>query len=278
MTELVEHGVHLVEGEQGRSSRGGLHDVQMVRHHGLGLEQPALGHIGVHPGAPTLAGPGIGIEEEEPQGRLIQKDFKDLHIRVVSGQGRARFEAQPIELPGEVEDPLPQHAIHLKVGLQGLRIDGVALGPKLLRVEAPIPGFQCVPAPLAVDQGLQRGAFAPGVGHGPGGQPAQHRFHGFRRLRRLIGHGVSRVVFKAQEGRFLCPELQDRQDPSPVIKFATAMAPGLGGLLQPLSKGAMGEVSHDGLPRGVAKGDEPAVRTQPRVLRGLGKGRSPIVA
>src|SRR5215469_12323489 len=99
VSELVEHGAHVVGGEQGGLSSRRLGKIGYVYHNRLGTHQLRLLDEVVHPGTAlfVIALEVIGVEERE-RAAVSVEDFKDTHIGVVHRKVFALFEGDSVQL------------------------------------------------------------------------------------------------------------------------------------------------------------------------------------
>ena len=141
MAELVEEGVHLVEGQQRRFRLGRLGEVHHQRHQRARLD--ALYHLRTaelgHPRTGALRRTREEIEVEHRYevalrvGHLVSR-----HVGMIDGDVVAPGEIQPIELVGQQEDPF-FHLLQFEVGLHLLVAQRILLVLVLLGVVRPVP-------------------------------------------------------------------------------------------------------------------------------------------
>src|ERR1019366_10121702 len=100
----------------------------------------------------------------------------------VNGNVMALLESDSIELIGRVKDAVLEHAVEFEIGFHLRIVDVVASFSDLLRIELPVVGLDLETAFLRVNDGLDIGGLASGLGGCGGGggipemQPRVRRF------------------------------------------------------------------------------------------------------
>ena len=200
VAELVEEGLRLIGGQEGRRGGGRSREVtddSRQRGDTDSLLVP-LSPEGSGPGAAPLARPGEEIHEEKahmasiPFGHLV-----NLDLRVVDLDTGDLLELQPVELIAEGEDPLLD-VVQLKVGPQLLLFEGVLLFANLLGIVPPVPGGDSEAPLLAVYDGLHLLDLFLRLGDGVLPEPLQKGFD--------VPGGLGHVRFQDEIGEGGFPE------------------------------------------------------------------------
>jgi hypothetical protein len=133
VAELMEHGGHLIEGEQHRLPGLGLGDVEVVGHHRFLLQQSRLADVRRHPRSALLVVAREVVGEKQRERLAIGiEHLEDSHVLVVDGQIVPLAKIEPVELMGCVEDAVLQDVVELEVRSDGCLIEVVACLAHLL--------------------------------------------------------------------------------------------------------------------------------------------------
>ena len=117
VTELMEHGSHLVPRQQRRHTIGSLGVVAYIKDNRYLVALTALLLETVHPGSSALRRTAVVVATEQGQRlTILVDDFEGLHIRMIEGNVLALLERQTIDTVGGIEDSIDKHAVDIEVG------------------------------------------------------------------------------------------------------------------------------------------------------------------
>ena len=144
VTELMERGLHLVDGQQRRRSGGGLREVAHIiyyrtTHVAVGIYSGSL-HL-LHPGALALGVAGEIVAH--PHGHMLAglgvHHVIYLHVLHIFGSIGHRHQFDAVQFLGGVEQPL-QHLVHAEVGTKVSLVEVILLLLYLVGIIVIIPG------------------------------------------------------------------------------------------------------------------------------------------
>ena len=237
VAELVEQGLHLVEGHQARRlphRRALVADQVGHRQHRLAGGGAGAAQTFVHPGAAALAaGAAEGVEVEGGQGGATGaiEHAEVAHIRVPGGRlARIGADDADVEQPLAEPEQALQHLVQREPGPQRLAVELKALLAQLLGPEGHIPGLQVVRfrGALAAGDGAQLLQLPDGHGIGGGAQVVEQLLHFGHRAGHLAGQAHLGPVGIAQPPGLFAPQRQDVLDQRPVVEFTAGGAGHLG--------------------------------------------------
>ena len=275
VAELVESGHHLVKGQQGGFSGGGLGNVQVVDHHRRFLQQTGLVDQGVHPGAAVLGVAGVVVTQEQAQpGAVPVLHLPDPDIGVVAGQVRTLGEGQPVQAVRGVEHAVLQHPLQFEVGAQGREVDVELFPPDLLRIEGPVPRRQFMSiTPGRLAQQVRLGA---GIADGGRRQLAEHVVDCIQGRSGLVIRGVCGMGFEAQQRCLLRAQRRHFGSDAECVGVIAAEAALQGRLVQPAAGLPVRQCGQRRLRCGQHQGEQ-VLAGMPGLVRRRGGGRHVIV-
>ena len=118
VTKLMEHGAHLVPGDERRLTFGSLGVVAHVVDDGELSALAALLGKGAHPCSATLGGTAEEVAVEKSDGlAVLVNHLKHLHVGMISRDVLALLECETVDTLGCVEHTVDLHAVNIEVGL-----------------------------------------------------------------------------------------------------------------------------------------------------------------
>ena len=146
MTELVQEGLHLAQGEQGGTFLGGFGEVHHYGHDGThvlaGLVFNPLFAVCGHPGTGLLVGTGMEVGKKNGQERTVGILHAVCHhIGVVHRNVCGTFKGNAIQTCCQTEDTI-LYLLQLEVGTKHLAVYVVALHLQQITVVREVPGLK----------------------------------------------------------------------------------------------------------------------------------------
>ena len=272
VTELMEHGEHLVDGEERGGVGGGFGEVAHVvddrtHYRAVGVDPRGLEFL--HPCALTLAGAGEVVGHEH--GEMVAfgiLDVVDLDIGMILGRVGHRLESEAVELVGHGEDTLG-NGIDGEVGTDCILVEIVFLLTHLLGEVAVVPGLDLEGVAHGVGERLHLSHF---LGHlSLGGLPdaEQQLLGSLRSGSHLVGSHERSEIGEAHDGSFLGAGFDDLLNDGEIVVVA---ALSVAGVSAPhfLAEVAVVGILEDRQTRGSVESEDPFALFA--ALLGLGSG------
>ena len=271
--ELVEEGLDLLLGEQGRRVAGRAGEVAGVGDDGtdvLAVLHP-LSAQAAGPGPGALARPGMVVDEEDGQvGAVPVLHLEGPHLRIPAREVAELGEGDPVQAARDVEGALP-HPVDGEVGAELVLVEVVARPPHLLGEVEPVPGLERVALPVGADGLLEQPGLPRGRALGRAPELRDERVGRRRRPGHLVVEHVVGPGRVAEQSGLLDPQRRGARGDGLVVERPALVAARGVGLEDPPAQFPVVGVLEEGPEARRVEGHHP-LAGQPRLAPGLGHG------